>query len=157
MKTLKFLSMLFIALALGFSFTSCGSDDDEPVDTNFANLIPGHWANTDVDDDLYQVTLSINYNGAGTIILEDLANAADDDQYGVIAEGNYTLNGNKLTANYNKVLCKDENWEPYTYHGFSDGIAKTVVYTILACDGKKLVMKDESGNTLNYEKYGDIK
>ena len=30
MKTLKFLSMLFIASALNFSFVSCGGDDPMP-------------------------------------------------------------------------------------------------------------------------------
>ena len=110
--------------------------------------------NIDVSDD-YLVTLSINYKGEGTICFYDLINT--DDQYGVMAYGLYTLVGNELTANYLDVDCKDANWEPFTYHGFSDGKSKTVVYTIQSCDGQKLVMKDESGKTLNYVKYGDVK
>ncbi len=159
MKTVKFLSMLFIASALSFGFTSCDDDDDDeptPVETDYSSVIPGHWANSDVNEDDYTVTLSINYKGAGTICFYDLINT-DDDQYGVMAFGNYTLSGNKLTATYNDVQCKDANWNSYTYHGFSDGKSKTVVYTIQSCDGKKLVMKDDSGKTLNYEKYADVK
>lgn len=159
MKTLKLLSMLFIASALSFGFASCGDDDDDnanPVGNDYSSVIPGHWANTDVDDDLYTVTLSINYKGAGTICFYDLINT-DDDQYGVMAFGNYTLSGSKLTATYNDVQCKDLDWKPYTYHGFSDGKSKTVVYTIQSCDGNKLVMKDDSGKTLNYEKTGNVK
>ena len=162
MKTLKFLSMLFIASALSFGFASCGDNDDDeptpvtPVETNYSSLIPGHWANTDVNENDYTVTLSINYKGAGTISFYDLINT-DDVQYGVMAFGNYALNGNKLTANYNNVECKDAKWNPYTYHGFSDGKSKTVVYTIQSCDGKKLIMNDESGKTLNFEKYADVK
>lgn len=151
--------MLFIASALSFGFASCGDDDDDeptPVETNYSSVIPGHWANTDVNAEDYTVTLSINYKGAGTICFYDLINT-DDDQYGVMAFGNYTLSGNKLTATYNNVQCKDANWKSYTYHGFSDGKSKTVVYTIQSCDGKKLVMKDDSGKTLNYEKYADVK
>lgn len=163
MKTLKFMSMLFIASALCFGFTSCGDDDDDaptpveqPDNTDYSKVIPGHWANTDVNENDYTVTLSINYKGVGTICFYDLINT-DDDQYGVMAFGNYTLSGNKLTATYNDVQCKDANWNSYTYHGFSDGKSKTLVYTIQSCDGKKLVMKDESGKTLNYEKYADVK
>lgn len=162
MKTLKFMAMLFIASALCFGFTSCGGDDDDdptpveqPDNTDYSKVIPGHWANTDVNENDYTVTLSINYKGAGTICFYDLVNTADD-QYGVMAYGKYTLSGNKLTANYTDVECKDANWKSYTYHGFSDGKSKTVVYTIQSCNGKKLVMKDESGKTLHYEKYADV-
>ena len=155
MKKLKFLTMLFVASALCFGFTSCGDDDnDSPSVTDYSKVIPGHWENIDVSDD-YLVTLSINYKGEGTICFYDLINT--DDQYGVMAYGLYTLVGNELTANYLDVDCKDANWEPFTYHGFSDGKSKTVVYTIQSCDGQKLVMKDESGKTLNYGKYGDVK
>ena len=165
MKTLKFIAMLFIVSALSFGFASCGDDKDDeptivtpqaPVETDYSSLIPGHWANKDVDEEYYTVTLSINYKGAGTIGFYDLINDGDD-QYGVMAFGSYTLVGSKLTATYNDVTCMDSHWESFTYHGFSDGKSKTVVYTIQSCDGKKLVLKDESGKTLNYEKYADIK
>lgn len=161
MKTTKLFSMLFIVTVLGLGFASCSDDDNDnnnstPVETNYSNLIPGHWANTDVNEEDYTVTLSINYKGAGTICFYDLINT-NDDQYGVMAFGSYILVGSKLTATYNDVQCKDAKWKSYTYHGFSDGKSKTVVYDIQSCDGKKLVMKDESGKTLNYEKYADVK
>jgi len=182
MKTLKIMSMLFIISALCFGLTSCGPDDEpvKPIDNpsnttntntdnpsndntdnpsntdniDYSQVIPGHWKNTDVNEDDYEVTLSINYNGTGTICYYDLIN--DDYQYGVMAWGTYSLSGKILTATFDRVEVRDAYYEPFTYHGFSDGKSKTVVYTIQSCDGKKLVIKDESGNTSNYEKYGDI-
>ena len=148
--------MLFVASAL--CFTSCSKNDDDEYtsdETNYSSIIPGHWINTVGNTDDYIVTLSINYNGAGTIMFYDLINT-DDDQYGVMASGNYTLNGSKLTATYDDVQCKDSNWKSFTYHGFSDGKTKTVVYTIQSYDGNKLVMNDNSGNTFVFEKYADV-
>lgn len=155
MKTLKFLSMLFIASALSFGFASCGDDDDDeptPVETDYSSVIPGHWRNTGVSDDIEE-TLSINYKGAGTICFYDLVEA----DWGIMAFGTYTLSGNKLSASYTDVSVTDSNYKSTTYHGFTDGKSKTVTYTIQSCDGKKLVMKDDSGKTLNYEKYADVK
>ena len=153
MKTLKMLSMLFFAAIFSLGFISCGDDDDnkniqEPVTTtDFSKVIPGHWANTASSE-----TIGINYNGTGTIALQDLV----DNYWGVSAYGTYSLNGSQLTANYTRVEVIDANWEPTTYHGFTDSKSKTVVYTIVSCDGKKLVMKNESGQTLNYEKYKEV-
>lgn len=157
MKRLRFMQTLLIASVLCLGFSSCGDDDETvtTVDTDFSKLIRGHWANTDVDEDYYYVSLSIDYKGSGTISFYDLIN--DDDQYGVMAFGTYTLNGNKLTAIYNDVDCKDANYKSFTYHGFSDGKSRTIVYTIQSCDGNKLVLTDESGKNANYEKYADVK
>ena len=67
------------------------------------------------------------------------------------------MSGSQITINYTDVEVLDENWNPTTYHGFTDGKSRTVKYTIVSCDGKKLVMKDESGKILNYEKYAEAK
>lgn len=148
--------MLFIATALSFGFASCGDDDDDdeptPVEVNYASVIPGHWENTGLAGNLSE-TIGINYKGTGTIALEDLV----ENDWGVMAFGTYTLNGDKLTASYTDVTVYDSNYNAGTYHGFTDGKSKTVTYTIQSCDGKKLVLKDESGKTQTYEKYADVK
>ena len=150
------MSMLFMALALCFGFASCGDDDDEPdstpAATDFTNFLPGHWANANVASNVTE-TLSFNYNGEGTIMFYDLV----DNDWGVVASGTYTLSGSKLTASYNKVEVTDEDYNSATYHGFTDGKSKKVTYTIQSCDGKKLVMTDNSGKSLSYEKYADLK
>lgn len=158
MKTIKLLSMLFIASALCLGFACCGDDDDdnklkeEIEQTDYSKLIPGHWQNIASTSSISE-TLSINYNGVGTICLYDLV----DNDWGVTARGTYTLNGSNLTATYTNVSVIDSDYEPTTYHGFTDGKSKTVKYTIESCDGKKMVLKDESGKTLTYEKYADVK
>ena len=163
MKTLKLISMLLITSVMCFAFTSCSDDDDEPTksgenkeNTDYSKLIPGFWENVDVDQDYYPVTLTINYKGAGTISFYDLVNT-EDGQSGVMAFGTQSVSGNKVTAIFNEVSVKDENWNSITYHGFKDKTPKTVVYTIQSCDGKKLVIKDDSGKTYNYKKYKDVK
>ena len=155
MKTLKLLSMLFVASAL--CFTSCSKNDDDEYTsdvTNYSSIIPGLWINTVGNTEDNIVSLHINHNGVGTIFFYDMINT-DDGQYGVMASGNYSLNGSKLTATYDDVQFqgKVSNWKSDTYHGFSNGKTKTVVYTIQSYDGNKLVMNDNSGNTFVFEKY----
>ena len=143
--------MLFIAAALCLGFASCSSDDDEeptPAKPGYANLISGHWANASNTE-----TMSINYDGAGTIFY-----ALDQNDWSILAEGTYTLNEDKLSATYKDVFVMGPSFNSgNTYQGFTDGKSKSVTYTIQSCDGKKLVMKDDSGKTLNYEKTADIK
>ena len=156
MKTLKFVSMLFIVSVLCCGFVSCSdddsNDDNNPTEINYASVIPGHWENTGVADDITE-TLSINYKGTGTIAFYDLV----DNDWGIMAYGTYTLSENKLIVSYTDVTVLDSNYKATTYHGFTDGMNKTINYTIQSCDGKKLVLKDDSGKTLNYEKYADLK
>lgn len=147
--------MLFLGMALSFTIVSCGDDENDsaPVAaTDFSKVIPGHWANM-ASNETTSETIGINYDGANTIALQDLV----DNSWGVSAYGTYTLSGSKLTANFTRVEVLDSDWNPSTYHGFTDSKSKTVTYTIISCDGKKLVMKDESGKTLNYEKYAEVK
>ena len=155
MKTLKKLSMLFLMSALCLGFVNCSDkNDNDPIDperqpeVDYSKTIPGHWANT-----VSAETIGINYNGVGTIALQYMA----DNDWSVSAYGTYTLSGSILTANYTRVEVLDANWNPTTFYGFTDGKSRTVKYTIVSCDGKKLAIKDESGKTLNYEKYAEVK
>lgn len=149
MKKLKLLSLLFIALALNLGFTSCSKEEGDST-TDYSALIPGFWA-VDISESELE-TLSINSKGQGSIIFYDTV----DNDWGIMAFGTYTLNDNIITATYDRVSVKDENYKPTTWHGFTDGKAKTVKYTIVSCDGKDLVIKNENGETRNYEKYKDI-
>ena len=144
---LNLLTVLIIA-NVSVAVVSCGDADGE---IDYAVLIPGHWFDVDASEDAY-VTMSIDYKGAGTIYYNDLVYA----DWGVSASGTYTLRGNELTAIYTDVIVEDENYEPTTYHGFTDGKSRNVVYVIEFCDGDTLVMKDNDGNTINYEKYKDV-
>lgn len=163
MKTKTLLSTLFFVSAFCFGLTSCSKDDDnvqppivnnentnktgETENTDFSKVLPAHWANTASPE-------TIGFFHDGSVVLQDLV----DNNWGVSsAKGTYTLSGNLLTANFTRVEVLDVNWNPTTYHGFTDGKSRTVKYTIVSCDGKKLVMKDENGKTLNYEKYADAK
>ena len=55
------------------------------------------------------------------------------------------------------ISSLDFNNEHSTYHGFTHGKTKTVKSTIVSCDGKKLMLKDENGKTHTYEKYQEVK
>lgn len=148
MKALNYLFTFFFALSLCIGFTSCSDDDEQNVtETNYSDLLPGHWANTNVSGDITQ-TLSINYHGPGTIAFYDLV----DNDWGIMAFGSYTLSGNTLVATYDDVDVTDSDYKPTTYHGFTNGKSKTIQYTIVSCDGKKFVFKDESGITMTYVK-----
>lgn len=160
MKTKTLLSTLFFVSAFCLVFFSCSKDDDNvqpPVENNenanntdntdFSKVIPAHWANTASSE-------TIGFSHDGTVALQDLV----DNSWGVtLAKGTYTLNGSQIIANFTSVEVLDADWNPTTYHGFTDGQSRTVKYTIVSCDGKKLVMKDASGKTLNYEKYAEAK
>lgn len=149
---LNLLTMILLT-NVGLVSVSCGNDNNElsPDGVDYALLIPGHWADTNASEDDW-VTMSIDSKGKGSIYYNDLRYA----DWGVAASGAYILDGNKLTAKYTNVRVEDENYNPTTYHGFTDGKSKTVVYTILSCDGYNLVLKDDSGKTAYYEKYKDI-
>ncbi len=153
MKLYRFFSMLLMATIMCLGVVGCSDDDDNNTGgtINYSTLLPGHWENTNTSDDIYE-TLGINYKGAGTISFYNLV----DQEYGVMAYGTYTLNSNKIVAVYNDVKVETENGST-TYMNFTNGKSKTVTYTIVSCDGKKLVLKDDSGRTLNYQKYADLK
>lgn len=129
------------------TFVASSSPTPQPQPQDLSRVIPGHWRNVASGE-----TIGINYNGSGTIALQDLV----DNDWGVTAYGTYTLSGSLLTANYTRVEVLDVNWNPTTYHGFTDGRSKVVKYTIVSCDGSKLVMKNESGVISTYNKYAGV-
>lgn len=163
MKTFKNLSILLIVSALCFSLVSCGDDDNDaskssnsaPIEVDYSTIILGHWANISLSSNLEQL-LSFGAKSNNSISLEDLVNDGDS-QWGVLASGTFTLTGNVIKANYNDVTVFDSNYNPGTYHGFTDGKLRSVTYTIQSCDGKKLVIKDDGGSISTYEKYADLK
>lgn len=165
MKTLKMMSMLFIASALSFGFVGCGDDDenessntptekqDETAKTDYSKLLPGFWENAEsgqCDGECF----GFNNKGAGTLTFTDLVGC----DWGVVAaDGTYTLKDDVLTASYTDVTVWDSNYEKSTYHGSTSGKSKTVKYTIVSCDSKKLVMKNENGKSQTYTKYAELK
>ena len=76
---------------------------------------------------------------------------------GVIAEGDYTISGNTVTATYTNVSFDDVDLSPWVYghtYGFVDGQTKTVTYTIQSCTSDHLVLKESVyGDTLDMERY----
>ena len=98
--------------------------------------------------------LHFDNKGAGTLTFTDLVGC----DWGVVAaDGTYTLKDDVLTASYTDVTVWDSNYEKSTYHGFTSGKSKTVKYTIVSCDSKKLVMKNENGKSQTYTKYAELK
>lgn len=157
MKTTKLLSMLFVFSALCFGLASCGKEDDDikPIGENpendYSQIISGNWGYEEAlsGDSWVYMSISFNNKGAGSISFQDLV----DQAWGVMANGTYTLSGSKITATYTDVTVFDSNFNYSSYHGFTHGKNKTVKYTIISCNGKKLALKDESGKTITYEKY----
>uniref|UniRef100_UPI004026FC23 hypothetical protein n=1 Tax=Candidatus Cryptobacteroides bacterium TaxID=3085639 RepID=UPI004026FC23 len=148
----KLILFLFIAseLVLGLGMAGCSKDDDNSAKTDYADLIRGHWSS--VISDSEKETISIDSQGAGSILFYDLIH----NDWGIMARGTYTLNGNTISATYDRVQVNDENYNSTTWHGFTNGKAQTVEYTIVSCDGKKLVLKKDNGETRDFEKYKDI-
>lgn len=146
----KIMLFLFIASLLGLGMTGCSKDDDNSATTDYAALIRGHWSAVISDTELE--TISIDSQGSGSIVFYDLIH----NDWGIMARGTYTLSGNTISATYSRVQVSDENYNSTTWHGFTDGKTMTVEYTIVSCDGKKLVLKKDNGETRDFEKYKDI-
>ncbi len=125
-------------------------EHDDDVTTDYSKYLPGQWEYYSElpDETLIWISLHFDYKGAGTIAFYDEV----DQDWGISAYGTYTLKDNTISAYYDKVTVEDENYNHVTYHGFTHGKSKNVTYTILSCDGKKLSIKDNSGNMFNLEK-----
>lgn len=77
-----------------------------------------------------------------------------NNEYGIIADGTYSISGTTITATYNSVNVHDINWNPTTINGFTDGQSITVTYTIQSCTDNVLVMIESvEGKTLTLERY----
>ncbi len=64
MKTIKYLGMLLVMLALSVSFVSCGSDDDEDEGSGDASSVVGTWE-LETDEEFY--ILKFNANGTASL------------------------------------------------------------------------------------------
>lgn len=133
----------------GWILSKQGSDayDDGEItpSEDYSSIISGRW-NVDIDGE-ESCELIIDFQGKGKIFFSDLINQDE----GVTAKGTYTLSGNKITAVYNNVSVYTESGST-TFSGFTDGVTKTVTYTIVSCNEVKMVLKDSNGKTLNYKK-----
>ncbi len=156
-KIFKLTSIAFLMI-LSLGLASCDKDeedtnlpeDNRPNETvDYSKKIAGHWANINVADDVMETLSFDNRNGETSFF--DLI----DQEFGVMAFGTYTLNADKITSVYTRISVYTETGSS-TYHGFTEGQTKKVVYTIQSCDGKKLSLKTESGQTLTYEKYAEL-
>lgn len=160
MKVLRMMSMMVVATTLTIGVCGCSSDDDEnvvssvPSETDYAKSLSGHWMNVEGQDNFME-TMSFNAKSTGSIAYEYTYDT-DDDQYGVLASGTYTVNGTSLVMSFNNVSVYTETGSD-SYRGFTHKKNRTVTYTIQSCSGKNLVLKDNSGNTLKMEKYADLK
>ncbi len=145
------LAIMMMAVA-GLAFTSCSEDDDEEATENvdYSTVISGSWY-VDIDDE-ESCELIIDFKGQGNIYFTDLINQDE----GVTAKGTYTLSGNQIFAIYNDVSVYTERGSS-TFNGFTDGKKKTMTYTIVSCNDRKMVLKTSDGNTLNFEKTQDSK
>ena len=160
---LKFI-YLSMVLAAGLAGTaSCSSDDDNdnlqpPVtnndqssQTNYAQLLPGHWACEDVDDDAEEMyNISFDSKGPKSVVLEWV----EGEDY-VMASGTYSLSGNVLTVQYTNVSVYVENGGSY-FKGFSNKQSRTVKYTISSLTNKVMTMKDGTGELKTFTKYKNV-
>ena len=126
-------------------------NDSDDSSTNYSKYLPGQWEYYSelTDGTPIWVSLHFDYKGDGTIAFYDEV----DQDWGTTAYGTYTVKSNTITANYDRVTVEDENYNHSSYHGFTHGKAKKVIYTIISCNSKTLNIKDDSGRTYNLEKY----
>ena len=125
-----------------------GNSTTPDVNADYSQLIPGFWANTAVPDK--DEILRIDNPNLSTIYYSYYQSGTQ-----VGANGTYSLSGNILTANYTNVQAYDTKLNPTTLKGFTHEQPRTVKYSIIFCDGHALVLKDENGETFNYEKFED--
>ena len=157
----KFLTFIFIASALSFGFISCSNDDDDNSPKNnekqivdesdYSKVIAGFWEN---EKNEYE---TISFDSKTKMVGYEMM--SEDEVYTVGANGTYTLTKDKITINYTEVDVYEPDGlgvKPSSYQGFSHGKSKTVVYTILSCESKKLSLKDESGKTITFKKYKEM-
>ena len=116
----------------------------------FSHLLQGHWS---YDDGTLRETFSFGSKGEGSIVYE-YSNYPGNNEYEIIASGTYVVTGYILTAKYTNVRVYT-SYGSESYNGFTEGQNKTVSYTLVSCDGSRLVLK-EGDRTLTVEKFGDL-
>ncbi len=141
---LKTLLAILLMAVISVSLTACGDDKNDEPDTDYSSLVKGvWWTNAELftdDEDEPWIVEEINFASSGKVTYMYTV----DNIWGVIAEGNYSIDGNKITASYTSVSVYDKYGNSGTVVGFTDKKQKTVTYTIVSCNGQKLVIKDES-------------
>jgi len=131
--------LLLLGSALVFICVSCNkTDSNANANVDYSKAIIGHWTK-DATDDNNLVELSIGAKNDNSASYYDLI----DQDWGVMAFGTFVLNGNKLNLTFNDVSVTDENYNPSSRNGFTNKKDRTINYTIVSCDEKKLVMQDD--------------
>lgn len=140
--------LLLFGSALVFICISCNKTvSNSAASVDYSKLIIGHWIK-DATDDNNLVELSIGAKSPNSTSYYDLI----DQDWGVMAFGTFELNGNKLNLTFNDVKVTDEDYNPSSRNGFTNKKAKAVSYTIVSCDGEKLVMLDYMKNSSSWSK-----
>lgn len=140
--------LLLLGSALVFCGISCNkTDSGSNASGDYSKLIVGNWFKDAVADNNL-VELSLGTSESNSAVYYDLIN----QDWGVMAYGTFTLNGNKLTIVFDDVEVTDEEYEPSSRNGFTDDKSKIVNYTITSCDGEKLVMQDEANKISTWTK-----
>lgn len=121
MKTMKYLSMLLMMVALSVCMVSCGDDDDPVEQIEEETGIIGTWVHT---DDGGSMTYHFNKNGTGSRTL-------------VLVE-----NGNSMTKTENFKYTQSENDGAGTIRANIDSAIFTWTYTLT---GDVLMLRDDLG------------
>ena len=149
---------LFVVAVLTVALLACnkGNATSEGEDnSDFSSMLPGHWANSETDE--YTTIESLSFDSLwGNSVVYQYASYPGDDEYEIIVRGTYSLSGSVIIAQYNEMVSVSTYIDGVygdSYRGFTDGVNKTVHYTIESCDGTNMVLTDETGNRLNMHKY----
>lgn len=130
--------------------TTSGGEDD----SDYSSLLPGHWSNPDADE---YTTESLSFDSVWeNSVVYQYTSYPGDDEYEINVRGTYSLSGSVITAQYNEMVSVNtyiDGVEGDSCRGFTDGVNKTVRYTIISCDGTDMVLTDDNGNRLNMHKY----
>ncbi|VYT37471.1 hypothetical protein [Bacteroides intestinalis] len=121
MKTMKYLSMLLMMVALSVCMVSCGDDDDPVEQIEEETGIIGTWIHTDNGGSM---TYRFNKNGTGSRTL-------------VLVE-----NGNSMTKTENFKYTQSENDGAGTIRANIDSAIFTWTYTLT---GDVLMLRDDLG------------
>ena len=152
----RLLMLMFAGMILALS--SCDKDDkgnnvnnnSGNGDTSGYNLGGGYWSGWYDDHHLISFQFDRewlgrnNYaNTPGKLIYQELY----DQDWGIGAHGSYKITDDVITANFNDVSVRLEDYSSGSYHGYTDGVTTTKRFTIKSCTSKTLVVTDELGRT----------
>ncbi|MCM1031973.1 MAG: lipocalin family protein [Oscillibacter sp.] len=132
MKILKLLAVLWCAVIMSVSFTSCSKDDDDDdKDDKEESLLIGTWRDDTYDDEWDELTFK--KDGSFTWTLYDEKDGTD------VSTGTYTYKHPKLTL----IFDEDEYYD--------DG--EKEVYIVKSISSSKLVLySEDEDETMTYSK-----